>query len=158
MRLLTSINSTWKPTNNVEARPQSPSLPTQGPPAIVHLKTNSQQLVLTWQSTVVCCFFFILVWGRAPHVTCVIPLEWDGVHTDRGLTAWSFVTLSGWHKVAKGLWGRGPVTDGLLMPEIILDFSRVFWVCLIFRGFFFIIQTLKINNSYGMLVRTNIHS
>lgn len=156
MRLLTPINSTWKPTNNATGRCQSPSLPTQGHPVVVLVKTNSWWLVLTWQSTVVCCFFFIFMRGRTSHITCVIPLEWDGVNADRGFTARSFMTLSRGHKVAKGLWWRGPLTDGLLMPGIILDFSGVFWICLIFRGIFFIIQSLKINNNYCIFIRFTI--
>lgn len=153
MSLLTSINGTWKPTNNVGTRLQSPSLPTRGHPPAVHVKPNCWTLVLTWQSTVVCCFFIIFMRGRTSHITCVIPLQRDGVNADRGLTAWSLMALSRGHKVAKGLCGWGPLSDGLLMPGIILDFSGVFLICLIFRVIFFIIQSLQISNNYCVLIR-----
>lgn len=135
-----------------EQRLQSPSLPTQGHPPAVHVKPNCWTLFLTWQSTVICCFFIIFMRGRTSHITCVIPLKWDGVDADRGLTAWPLMALSRRHEVAEGLCWWGPLSDGFLMPGIILDFSGVFLICLIFRVVFFIVQSLQVSN-YCVLIR-----
>lgn len=81
--------------------------------------------------------------GGAPHVTCVVPLQGDGVHADRGLAAGPLGPRARGHQMAKGLRRRGLLHLPPLAPRVSLDLPRVFHVCLILRGFLFIFQALR---------------
>lgn len=81
--------------------------------------------------------------GGAPHVTCVIPLQRDGVDADRGLAARPLGPRARGHQVTKRLRRRGLLHLPPLAPGVSLDLPGVFHVRFILRGLLFILQALK---------------